>query len=431
MPCFGYQTAEGSVYAQYRSPNVSGMTKIKLTKRTDADGAYYFEMPKPKEQEDVRIIAGFERCDYTITYNYNGGTPTIDGEWFFNQDESKTYKSTGDKALTLNISGGILKKPGYTFIGWCETPDCSDVPFTEIKKGTKKGDKTLCAAYEHTLCNIETKYYDGDDFNASESEYGRIELDVTQAHLGDKVHFTPIPADGCALARLYVTEKAGAPYSATAVAFDDNYNFTMPENAVHIRAEFEPLRNITLSNDTGYEISPFNSPSPGITSLNPCPMRKYFYFSIDFDDDYTAGPEFKVKANGTELTPDCGGVYSVRAESTDIAITVEGVIPKEFEDKITLTTDIDSNNLTVYADIVSNLKLDGKLAFCALYDESGKAVKMNTEPIDIEYGTTYASSEFDLTGVTGKNLTAKYFVWGTMRNLKPLLPIGKVSFKIE
>lgn len=436
IPDFGYELDETSLTVKYYKPRPEGLAEIEVTKRTDAENAYAFTMPTVRTGQDVRISASFKHCEYTITYNYNGGTPTIDGEWFFNQDENKTYKATEDKALTLNISGGILKKPGYTFIGWCETPDCSDVPFTEIKKGTKKGDKTLYAAYEHTLYDIETKYYDGDNFKASESEYGKIELDVSQAHMGNRVHFTPIPADGCALVRLYVTEKASAPYSATPVEFDDNYNFTMPENAVYIWAEFEPLRNITLPNDTGYEISPFNSPSLGITSLNPCPMGKRFYFSIDFDDDYTAGPEFKVKANGTELTPDGGGVYNVRAGSTDITITVEGVIPKKFTDKIDVSTDIWEDEetshtfLTVYAEITSNLNMNGKHAVCAVYNEKGKLLLLKTDPINVMYGTTYTSQDLDITGITDKKLTVKYFVWN-MSNTKPLLPFGADNIETE
>ena len=77
-----------------------------------------------------------------------------------------------------------MKKPGYTFVGWCEMPDLSDTPYLKIEKGTKQGDKTLYAAFEHTLYDITTKYYDGNDFVASESAYGKIKLGVTQAHLG-------------------------------------------------------------------------------------------------------------------------------------------------------------------------------------------------------------------------------------------------------
>lgn len=69
-------------------------------------------------------------------------------------------------------------------------------------------------------------------------------------------------------------------------------------------------------------------------------MGERFYFSIELDDDYTAGPEFKVKANSTELTPDDGGVYNVCAGSTDITITVEGVIPKEFEESMDVSSDV-------------------------------------------------------------------------------------------
>lgn len=442
IPNFGYETVEGSVYAQYRSPDVAGMTRIKLIERTDADGAYYFEMPTPKSGQNVRIIASFQLCDYTITYDYNGSSPTgSDGEWYFNKErnpEHFTYNALED--IYLSVRGReseLLKKLGCTFIGWCETPDCSDTPFWEIKEGTKKDDKTLYAAFEHTLYNIETKYYDGNDFGASESAYGKIELDVSQAHLGDKVHFTPIPAEGCALVRLYVSEKGSSPYTSKSVDFDDNYNFTMLENEVYIWAEFEPLRNIELSKGDGYEIVPVEE-LLSLPLLNQCPMGKNYYFKVDLDSEYTKGPDFKVKANGTELTTvsDGGDIYCVRAGSTDITITVEGVIPKEFTDRIDVSTDIWEDEatshtmLTVYAEMISNLEMSGKHAVCAVYNESGKLLLMKTEPIDVLYGTTYASQDFDLTGITDKKLTMKFFVWN-MVNIKPLLPFGADNVEIE
>lgn len=36
--------------------------------------------------------------------------------------------------------------------------------------------------------------------------------------------------------------------------------------------------------------------------MNPCPMEKYLYFSTELNADYTARPEFNVKANGTAYT---------------------------------------------------------------------------------------------------------------------------------
>mgnify|MGYP007047929332 FL=1 len=126
----------------------------------------------------------------------------------------------------------------------------------------------------------------------------------------------------------------------------------------------------------------------------------------------------------------------MRAGSTDITITVEGVIPKEFVDKIDVSTDIWEDEetshkmLTVYAEITSNLEMSGKKAVCAVYNEKGKLLLLKTEPIDVLYGTTYASQDLDITGITDKKLTVKYFVWN-MAKITPLLPFGADNIEIE
>ena len=71
-----------------------------------------------------------------------------------------------------------------------------------------------------------------------------------------------------------------------------------------------------------------------------------------------------------------------------------------------------------------------KQAVCAVYNEKGKLLLLKTEPIDVLYGTTYASQDLDLTGITDKKLTVKYFVWN-MAKITPLLPFGADNIEIE
>ena len=135
-----------------------------------------------------------------------------------------------------------------------------------------------------------------------------------------------------------------------------------------------------------------------------------------------ANVNFRVLANGTICTPDGASIYCVRAGSTDIIITVEGVEQKAFEDKIVLTTDVNDSVLTVYA--------DGMLGVYALYDGRGKLLAVQTENVDVEYGTSYSSMDFDLSEFSDKKLTVKYFVLRNER-IKPFLPCGMTEVETE
>ena len=80
--------------------------------------------------------------------------------------------------------------------------------------------------------------------------------------------------------------------------------------------------------------------------------------------------------------------------------------------------------------MVSNLERKEKYGVFAVYNENGKLLRVKTESIDVLYGKTYTSHDFDLTGITDKKLTVKYFVW-EKGSIKPLLPLGKGSADIE
>lgn len=189
------------------------------------------------------------------------------------------------------------------------------------------------------------------------------------------------------------------------------------------------MRNIELSKGDGYEIVPFDPPLSG-PSLNPCPMGKNYYFKVLLDSDYMVNVNFRVLANGTICTPDGASIYCVRAGSTDIIITVEGVEQKAFEDKIVLTTDVNDSVLTVYAEMTSNVAANGMLGVYALYDGRGKLLAVQTENVDVEYGTSYSSMDFDLSEFSDKKFTVKYFVLRNER-IKPFLPCGMTEVETE
>lgn len=68
---------------------------------------------------------------------------------------------------------------------------------------------------------------------------------------GETVRLEPVK-DYRAVSELhFVRWLGGETLEITGGTYDKPFYFTMPENAVYIWAEFEPLRNITLPNDKG------------------------------------------------------------------------------------------------------------------------------------------------------------------------------------
>ena len=57
-----------------------------------------------------------------------------------------------------------------------------------------------------------------------------------------------------------------------------------------------------------------------------------YTFTVELDNTYMKGSNFAVKANGSVLTANEDGSYTVENVSADLTITVEGVVEKPFED---------------------------------------------------------------------------------------------------
>ena len=90
--------------------------------------------------------------------------------------------------------------------------------------------------------------------------------------------------------------------------------------------------SVTLPEDDNYTIIPTEgSESPVISGGD-------FSFTITFAEGYEASSQFAVKANGTELTADENGVYTISSIAADQVVSVEGVVETQTSYEVTLPT---------------------------------------------------------------------------------------------
>ena len=110
---------------------------------------------------------------------------------------------------------------------------------------------------------------------------------------------------------------------------------------------------------------------------------------------------------------DDGFYYTVISEDTVIEVTgVES-------GKIDVSASASGNTLTAKAEIYTGFDLFDKVGICAVYDENGRLLQMQTNELNLECGTTVKTHTFALTDVTSRKLTVKYFIWnsfGTFAN---------------
>ncbi len=90
------------------------------------DGYYYKKCNKCKETEKLGLVS------YSIKYDLNGGA--------FDGKEVKEYTVNGTDLPKAT-------KPGFNFVGWRDTYNPNENPFTKIKEG-KTGELSLKAVYE-------------------------------------------------------------------------------------------------------------------------------------------------------------------------------------------------------------------------------------------------------------------------------------------
>ncbi len=117
-------------------------------------------------------------------------------------------------------------------------------------------------------------------------------------------------------------------WSATGVTLtpvggnSDDVTFTMPANDVTVKALWKDLSEytVTLPSGTGYTAVAAEG------SSSPVDLGGSYSFTVTIDAGYEQGDTFAVKANGTALTPDPNGVYTISNITAAQTITVEDVV---------------------------------------------------------------------------------------------------------
>jgi len=107
------------------------------------------------------------------------------------------------------------------------------------------------------------------------------------------------------------------PYASSRVGTVKTFVFTIKDGGVI------PQYSIELPTGEGYT----TAPEEGYTS--PVDSKADFKFTVNILDGYKKGQNFKVKANGTELTADANGVYTIENIKADQVVTVEDVVTSD------------------------------------------------------------------------------------------------------
>ncbi len=352
-PNTGYKVSKNvQIYISYMDANGGGYQKI--TPTHVAGDTYSFVMPECR-QSGVTVIAedAFELIQYNITYNIGDGKET----YYFDKLPTKYcyegYYTGKDKDILitddvdLTVSGNApVKKPGYIFFGWSETEN-GWPPITKIEQGTRVGDLELYPVWVGTSYSVETIYVDGC------SDKGNVEIiGGDSAKYDSTVTFALNPAEGCGV---YDVEVTLSTSMIAKIPITDNgdgtYSFTMPGENVKIRVEFQREYNIFTDYNPGVVLTPMNKPGTDEPSLSPCMEGKWYYFTLRPAAGYVFGSDFKVYANGTEISKvGNNDYYAVTPNGGNITLSFSGV--QEGESGLTLTGTVTSfGNIEDYVEL--------------------------------------------------------------------------------
>lgn len=80
---------------------------------------------------DITLTAKWTAIEYTLTYDYNGGTYTVNEKAL--TSSYSTYKGT----TTVTIKGIEPVRDGYTFLGWATTADATEAEYTAAQENVK------------------------------------------------------------------------------------------------------------------------------------------------------------------------------------------------------------------------------------------------------------------------------------------------------
>lgn len=404
-------------YIYYLRKNSAGGAKITPTKL--GKGSYCFDMPEDVKN-NVFIYAqdindnrsAFKLSTYTITYDPNGGEKSED----FDRHMPQTYTIEDD--LYLEPRYNTITRRGYKFKYWCFDAECSTAPIYYIKRGNIYRDVTLYAKWEPEKYTVNV-YTDGKKGNVS--EYGSVVQSHTNAYADNEITVWAEPKEGCMVRLLYVYGKNSSQRIYPSEGENHSYTFTMSDENAEVHVYFSPYCTVTTSESPLYTIKPIYDPQNLDFSAEKMPKGHTYKFYLNLAPGSYKTENFAITANGVPVSykEEDGFYYTVISEDTTIEVT--GID----SGKINITASVSENTLTAYTEIYSGYDLYEKVGICAVYDENGKLLQMQTDKLNTDSGTTVKTHTFDLTDVPNQKLTVKYFVWNSLETLSPFLAGGE------
>lgn len=165
--------------------------------------------------EDVELVASWNINQYSITYDYDGGTPEGENPLIYNVNSN------------LDLDGGT--RLGYSFAGWYN----GETLMNSIKPGTT-GDLALKAHWSADKHKLTVKSQD--------EARGQVSIVSGVGHTDEQITVKATSVSP------YVF-KSWVDENGKTVSLENPYTFSMPANDYTLKAEFAELRKLTLTID--------------------------------------------------------------------------------------------------------------------------------------------------------------------------------------
>ncbi len=146
---------------------------------------------------------------------------------------------------------------------------------------------------------------------------------------GGSYSFTVTISDGYAKNSSFAVKANGAVLTAGS---GDKYTIEniQADQTVEV-AGVQKIWDVTVNNGTGYTISPEGS------SASPVFSGGDYTFKVNIAEGYKKGADFAVKSNGTALTPNADGIYTISNIQEDKNVTVEDVVTSDTVNQFRIT----------------------------------------------------------------------------------------------
>ena len=310
----------------------SGSTSISYSKVSGTDNLYSFVMPSGNVT--VNVTNPFKLCQYTISYDANGGRRygyvwnSLPTEYNVRGEDCRGIYVPGKISLDKNGDTPTFRE-GYIFAGRCKTADCSDEPITYIPlDGTISGNLTLYA------CWVKTDHPVYVNINSVDKvEYARVTLDKNRYSMGEEVKFMIDQVGRSTVQRVTVEYPAvtdtGATYTKIIDISPDSsgfYSFIMPglteavgndESSLTVKVSAYPICDIKYDDAGGNVV--FSSADGH--SITTCRSGGNISVSVTAQPGYRKGADFKLYANGREIELSYGRSYYVIPITSTTTIT--------------------------------------------------------------------------------------------------------------